>query len=213
MNATLTAPNFSANMLQSTPMGPLASFERPVPTPQPRPAHLTQAATTANLTYGANANTAAVSAHSQAVLADIMATAGVTSATITSTARTPADQARAMYDNLQTQGVARQRELYGRFGDQVIDAYEEAVGAGLSRPEVEQAMVDRINELGPSNVSRHLANPDQLNVVDISPRSIPASQHDAFIAAIRANPSVSNFLGPADGDPAFHIEIRQPQPE
>jgi hypothetical protein len=74
-------------------------------------------------------------------------------------------------------------------------------------------MVDTINAVGPSNVSRHLADPARSNVVDIAPSSIPADRREAFIAAIQAHPDVSRFLGPADGDPAYHVEIRQPQAE
>jgi hypothetical protein len=197
-------------MLQATPMGPLGTFEKSAPVPQARPEVPAQAA---NLTYGPNANPAAVSAHSQTVLGEIMAAAGVTSAQITSTARTPEDQARAMYDNLQTHGVEAQKALYGKNGDQVIDSYAAAVAAGMTREQTLQAMVDKINELGPSNVSRHLADPSQLNVVDIAPSSIPAGLREAFQEAIRAHAGVSKFLGPGDGDPAYHIEIPQPQPE
>ncbi|WP_232293137.1 hypothetical protein [Stigmatella aurantiaca] len=207
---TLTAPDFAANLTQATPMGPLGAFEKPAPIPQARPEVAPQ---TANLTYGPKADAAAVSAHSQAVLGEIMASAGVTSATISSTARTPEDQARAMYDNLQAKGIASQKDLYSKFGDQVIDSYAAAVDAGLTKEQTLQAMVDKINELGPSNVSRHLADPSQLNVVDIAPSSIPADKREAFQEAIRAHPEVSKFLGPADGDPAYHIEIRQPQPQ
>ncbi|MDC0713994.1 hypothetical protein POL68_36350 [Stigmatella sp. ncwal1] len=205
---TLTAPDFAANLTQATPMGPLSAFEKSAPIPQARPEVATQ---TANLTYGPKANADAVSAHSQKVLGEIMNTAGVNSATISSTARAPEDQARAMYDNLQAKGIASQKDLYSKFGDQVIDAYAASVDAGQTKEQTLQAMVDKINELGPSNVSRHLANPSQLNVVDIAPSSIPADKREAFQEAIRAHPEVSKFLGPADGDPAYHIEIPQPQ--
>lgn len=212
---TLTAPQFAANLVQATPMGPAAAFEKPAvpeapvaPIPQPRPERPVQAA---NLSYGPNANAAAVSAHSQTVLGEIMASAGVTSATISSTARAPVDQARAMYDNLQAKGIESQKALYGRYGDQVIDSYAASVNAGLTKEQTLQAMVDTINAVGPSNVSRHLADPTQLNVVDIAPSSIPADRREAFQEAIRAHAEVSKFLGPADGDPAYHIEIRQPQ--
>ncbi len=180
------------------------------PIPRPRPEGLGQTTETADIRFGDDAVPGAVSEHSRQVLSDIMATAGVDSVRITSTARTPEAQARAMYDNLQSQGVQAQRDLYGRYGDQVIDAYEESVAAGLSREETLQSMVDRINEVGPSNVSRHLADPAVRNIIDISPRSIPEDQREAFMEAIRNHPDVTRFLGPADGDPAYHVEIRQP---
>jgi hypothetical protein len=184
-----------------------------VPIPQPRPANLGATAAPAaagNIQFGTDARPEAVSDFSRQVLSDVMAQVGVTDLRITSTARTPEAQARAMYTNLENQGVASQRRLYGAGGDQVIDAYEEARAAGMDREGILQAMVDRINEVGPSSVSRHLANPTERNIIDISPRSIPAHLHDAFQEALRNHPDVSRFLGPADGDPAFHVEIAQP---
>jgi hypothetical protein len=139
-----------------------------------------------------------------------MSSVGIGSATITSTARTPESQAQAMYRNIEKQGVAAQKKLYGKYGDQVIDAYVSAKRAGLSREQTLQAMVGRINTLGPSNVSRHLADPTRLNVVDIAPSSIPLSKRAAFEQALRKDPDISKFLGPSNNDPAFHVEIKQP---
>ncbi|WNG23574.1 hypothetical protein F0U62_05670 [Cystobacter fuscus] len=242
LQATAMGPptSFKARELDSTghlkSMGlPTTSFQRQnqsVPLPQPRPAHLDQpapqapipqtrpanlaprTATAPGIQLGADVVPSAFSAHSTRVVQDIMAAAGVTNLRISSTARTPEAQARAMYDNIQNKGVRSQLALYGAPGDAVVETYVAAQNAGLSREETLRAMTDKINELGPSTVSRHAASPEQiarLNIIDISPRSIPASQHEAFIAAIRANPEVSRFLGPADGDPAFHLEIPQPQ--
>ncbi|MFP2903855.1 hypothetical protein ACLESD_02040 [Pyxidicoccus sp. 3LFB2] len=227
--AGLQAPNFTADLFDPNPMGPLGAFQGPAvaqvpvgletgtfaavvtaPIPQPRPANL---GNNDGINFGPDAVPGAVSAHSRQVLSEIMATAGVSDVRVTSTARTPEAQARAMYDNLQSQGVQAQRDLYGRYGDQVIDAYEASVQAGLSRDATLQAMVDRINEVGPSNVSRHLADPAVRNIIDISPRSIPEELREAFQEAVRNHPDVERFLGPADGDPAYHVEIRQPGAE
>ncbi|MCP3065074.1 hypothetical protein LXT21_40515 [Myxococcus sp. K38C18041901] len=218
LNPSLTAPNFSApSLMSATPLGPLDSFNPslpdvgPVPATKPEQVADAQAAEVADgLRFGADANQDAVSAHTREVLGEIMATANVTSARITSTARTPEAQARAMYDNIQSTGVARQKSLYGAGGDAVIDTYSESVAAGLTKEQTLQAMVDRINELGPSSVSKHMADPTRLNVIDISPRSIPDSKKEAFEEAIRAHPEVSRFLGPSNNDPAYHLEIRQP---
>ena len=140
-----------------------------------------------------------------------MAQAGISDLTITSTARTPERQASVMYDNIQNQGVEAQKRLYAAPGDRVVDAYVAGQQAGLSREEIVQAMTDQIYAEGPSNVSKHLADPATLNVIDISPRSIAASQRDAFLAAAESHPQVSRVLDPSDNDPAFHLEIRQPQ--
>lgn len=164
---------------------------------------------TAALTFGKNANQAGVSTHSRDVLNDILSNSKNSSATITSTARTVQDQARIMYGNIESQGVAKQKQLYGPNGDKVIDVYVKGKAAGKSQMEIRSLMVAKINELGPTNVSKHLADPAVMNVVDISPASI--KNRAAFEAAVRADPRVSKFLTPGDGDPAYHIEIPQPK--
>lgn len=161
----------------------------------------------ATITFGANANQAIVSEHTRTVLNDILQASGNDSATITSTARTVEDQARIMYGNIERQGVDEQKRLYGKNGDKVIDAYVAAKAEGLGEMEIRARMVAKINELGPTNVSKHLADPAVLNVIDVSPNSI--SDREAFEAAVRADPRVSKFLTPGDGDPAYHIEIPQ----
>lgn len=64
-----------------------------------------------------------VSEYSRLVLTDIMRKAGVPSILVTSTARTPADQARIMYENIERYGIEHQKLLYSKYGDQVIDEY------------------------------------------------------------------------------------------
>lgn len=55
-----------------------------------------------------------VSEYSRSVLTDIMQKAGVPSILITSTARTPGDQARIMYENIERYGVDHQKLLYSK---------------------------------------------------------------------------------------------------
>jgi hypothetical protein len=223
---------------QLAPVGPPADAFHPVPAsvplPVPRPEHLsTQAplqapipmqrpenlgtppstpAGAGTIRFGADANQAAVSEHTRQVLQDIMAQAGVADLRITSTARTPERQALAMYNNIQSQGVASQKRLYGAPGDRVVDAYVAGKEAGLSRDEILQAMTAQIHAEGPANVSRHMANdPSAINVIDISPDSIAQGQRPAFLEAARNHPSVSRVLDPSNNDPAFHLEISQPQ--
>jgi hypothetical protein len=160
------------------------------------------------LTFGPNANESAVSATSRSVIKDILRTAGIRNATITSTARTPEDQARAMYDNLESQGVQAQRTLYGPAGDQVIDVYEKEKKAKKTPEGIKSAMEAKIIELGPSTVSHHCVDLNVLNVVDIAPSSIPANKKQAFITAVEAESRKSKFLQPPS-DPAYHIEIPQ----
>ena len=163
-----------------------------------------------NIAFGQNAKTAAFTPFSRKVLSEIMRKAGVPGALITSTQRSPQDQARAMFQNLEAKGVASQKALYGPNGDLVIDVFAAGKAAGKTAAQIQADMTKKIIGLGPSNVSHHAADPKVLNVFDVAPTSIPAARQAAFKAALRADPRVKKFLEPSDGDPAFHIEIAQP---
>lgn len=162
-----------------------------------------------NITFGPNANQGAISAYSLGVLKDILVAAGLSQATITSTARTPVAQANAMYNNLESNGVAAEKELYASAGDKVIDVYVEQKQANKTPAEIRSAMLAKIIELGPSNVSKHCADPSERNVFDVAPSSI--SNQAAFKAAVKADSRVDQpkFKYPP-ADTAFHIEIVQP---
>lgn len=161
------------------------------------------------LKFGPNADPKRLTDYSADVLRDIASAAGLTSLLITSLFRTPREQARIMFDNLQRHGVRHQRQLYGPKGDQIIDVYEQRRAAGDGRDQVVMAMAERILALGPSSVSKHCADPKVLNVVDVAPSST-AHRDGAFRRAVMADKRVSRYLGPP-GDPAHHLEIRQPQ--
>ena len=75
------------------------------------------------INWGSEADSSTVGANSLEILKDVCRAAGVTSVTITSTARDATNQARVMYDNLESKGVAAQKALYGDNGDKVIDVY------------------------------------------------------------------------------------------
>ncbi len=129
-------------------------------------------------------------------------------ARITSSARTPQQQAQAMYNNIVAHGVAAQKKLYGSGGDQVIDVYSAQKAAGKTQDEILAAMVAKILEVGPEHVSRHTADFKKLVVVDIAPSSI--ANKNAFITTAiqyKAKGTISQFFQPGDGDPAFHLEI------
>jgi len=161
-----------------------------------------------NIVFGPNAKDADVSDFTLTVLRDIMRTADVARLTITSTQRSPQDQARVMFDNIERDGVARQKALYKAAGQSVIDAYAAAKSAGKSADEIKAAMLARILQIGPEKVSRHAADPKVLNVFDISPSSV--ANGAAFVAAARGDRRVAKVLTPAEHDPAFHLEIPQP---
>ena len=138
------------------------------------------------------------------VLKEIVSSIGEKSATITSGKRTASEQAVVMYNNLVNQGVEKQKKLYGRFGDLVIDVY---VSANKSVPsknagEIISEMIDKINELGPGKVSKHCRDN---NVIDVAPSSI--ANDKMFAASARRHKQVTKYLGPSSSDPAHHLEI------
>ena len=158
--------------------------------------------------FGPNAVKENVTNFSLKVLEDILQQAGLTSALITSTARTPADQARVMYANIVRTGVARQKQLYAAAGDMVIDEYVKAKKAGKSEIEIKAAMEAKIIAVGPTRISHHAADPNVLCVFDVAPSSI--AKKAEFEKAVRADKRVKKFLLPPV-DPAYHLEIPQPQ--
>ena len=162
--------------------------------------------------FGYHANSSVVNACSLQKIKYIAAKLGLEKFTISSTARDAENQARIMYDNILSKGVPSQKALYGSNGDKVIDAYSTAKAkSGSTATSIKQAMEDKINELGPGNVSKHCADSSVLTVFDIRPSSIPASKKAAFVNAInqaKANGEISRFLHPGNStDPAYHIEI------
>ncbi|OWP82742.1 hypothetical protein BWK59_14260 [Flavobacterium davisii] len=161
---------------------------------------------TLQINYGPNANRNYVSTHTVGILNRIAKEANVNSLTITSTLRSPEDQVRAMYNNLQRQGVKRQKQLYGSAGDQVIDLYAKAKLKGLSADEIKAKMLEKIMGIGPSKVSKHCGDPNVLNVIDIAPSTIVNKR--SFINAVSGSQEVSKFLQPPT-DPAYHLEIPQ----
>lgn len=153
---------------------------------------------------------AKVTQYSLKVLQDIMSVSGVPRVIITSTARTPAEQARIMFENIERHGIDHQKRLYGNYGDRVIDHYLILKQSGKNRSEIITGMTAKIYQLGPGKVSRHVGDPLKLNVVDIAPSSIEVPRRAVFEDAIKNEARVSRFLLPP-GDPAYHLEIPQPQ--
>lgn len=157
--------------------------------------------------FGTNADPKSVTSYSLKVLREIVQTAGLKQVLVSSTSRPPSEQARVMFDNLEKYGVAHQKKLYARAGQQVIDVYAEQKAEGASADRVKAAMERKIVSLGPTKVSRHASDPQVLNVFDVAPSSV----HDrpAFEEAVRADKRVAFFLTPPK-DPGYHLEIPQP---
>jgi hypothetical protein len=136
------------------------------------------------------------------ILREILKVAGLTEATVTSAHRTPADQARVMYENCVSRGAAYNAALYCVAGDRVVEVFE--ANHDQPRATVIQLMTEKILEIGPEKVSMHMS--DKHYTFDVAPSSIPAAKHAAFVAAVLGNKAVSKLIQPPR-DPAFHLEI------
>ena len=160
--------------------------------------------------FEASANRAVVSEQSLALIRRWLTQANCPSCTITSTSRTPAEQARVMLANIEQQGVDSQLALYLAPGDAVIHEYQRCRAAGLDRAATLAAMTAKIVAVGPGTVSHHCADPAKLNIIDIAPASLahPAAFLAVLQAALAAG-QLSRLLTPAQRDPAYHIEIPQ----
>jgi type II secretory pathway pseudopilin PulG len=164
-----------------------------------------------SINFVPSADASVVSEHSRIILRAILDSAGLLSCVITSTVRSPAKQARAMFVNIEASSVVKQKELYAAAGDRVIDEYQRLKPLGHGRQVIIDAMEAKINQEGPSNVSKHCADPRLLNVIDIAPSSI--SNRANFLASLeraRISGKVTRYFSPANGDPAYHVEIPQP---
>jgi len=164
----------------------------------------------ASIKFVPSADASVVSEHSRSILSSILDSAGLPSCVITSTVRTPAGQARAMFVNIEAASIQKQLDLYGPAGQTVIREYQRLKPLGHGRQVILGAMEAKILELGPGKVSRHCADPSALNVIDIAPSSI--ANRRRFLSALeqaKAAGEISTFYSPANGDPAFHIEIPQ----
>jgi hypothetical protein len=159
------------------------------------------------ITFGPNAQPAALTDFSRGVLTDILRAAGLSRAVISSTSRSPADQARVMFANLEREGIEAQRRLYREPGRKVIEVYRQGKLAGKGAAAIQALMTAEIVRLGPTTVSRHASDPKILNVFDVAPGSI--ANRPLFEAKVRAEGRVAKFLLPPN-DPGYHLEIPQP---
>jgi hypothetical protein len=141
------------------------------------------------------------------VLKEILKAAGLSRARVTSVSRTPAEQARVMYENCVSKGVQFNKNMYAAAGDKVVDVY--AANKDKPRDTVIALMLAKILEVGPSKVSKHIS--DTHYTFDVAPSSIPSDKQAAFLSAIKAHKAVSNVIPPPT-DPAFHIEIPKNSP-
>lgn len=162
---------------------------------------------------GSTARPQILSQNAVNVLNSIVRDVGLSKITITSTGRTPAEQARIMYDNLE----AGKSSSYKSAGQQVIQVYKDMTKAGTYSPEeIKAKMEQKVLEVGPTNVSKHTADPSQMNAVDFG---IGGLQNDltpdqlyklkGHLTKLENEGVIIRFLNPENnpGEAAFHIEI------
>ncbi|MEE3663256.1 LysM domain-containing protein [Brenneria sp. g21c3] len=156
-----------------------------------------------------------VSDKTKNIIKDIAKKAGIQKIHVTSTLRTPREQARAMYENIRSKGVASQR-YYKEYGRMVIQA---GVDAGINNREfaikkMEEKIIELIND--DKLVSRHCVSEEMYskrNVLDISKTrlgrygNIFDREIQNYIDGIDGVKYISPYAN--RGEPAFHLEIVQ----
>jgi hypothetical protein len=140
-----------------------------------------------------------ISQYSIDVLEELMTNSGNSSILITSTKRTPRRQAELMYEFYLGGGLYT--IVYSK---KVIDVGREAKNKGFSQEKILEIMTQEILAQGPNNVSHHLGDFTNLNVIDVAPSSV--ANKSAFMREI-AKRNIK-FVGPPR-DKAFHLEINQ----
>lgn len=157
-----------------------------------------------------------VTDYSAGVINDGLVSVGDYEVDISSVRRSAEGQVNAMYNNLENGTVEGEKKTYGDPGDKVIDAYVEAKnktdkqGYKFYGPEgIKGAMLDKMNEVGPGSVSKHLSDPNIYNVIDIAPSTISNLKqlHETYVSDSRIKNVLSRINKPAEK--ALHIEINQ----
>ena len=141
------------------------------------------------------------------ILDGVLEKCGVSDALVTSTVRTPEDQARIMYENIERYGIKAQRQLYKAAGKLIIDVYEAQKSMGAAGDAVLHAMAQKIIEIGPERISAHCTADPNKSVIDIAPSSIPEERRNAFVNQVSVMAGLIRFLRPPV-DPALHIELK-----
>lgn len=134
------------------------------------------------------------------VLHEILESAGLSAAAVSSVERSPRDQARIMYENIVKLGIASQYKLYAAAGDKVIKVYE--LNAAKPKDDVIRLMEAKINEIGADKVSHHAST--KYYVFDVPWASI--SNPNKFQEAVKKHSKVYKFIN-EPANKCFHIEV------
>lgn len=163
--------------------------------------------------YSPTVNQSVISDYTKKVIRKLCSDAGITGLTITSASRNAHEQARIMFNNLESG-----RDITYKFpGQQVVEVYNEEKAKGTDPNTIKQLMENKIVQLSPQRVSNHTSDPQVLNVIDIAPNSIRPNNkkqvlEDVLLDNVGSGELLSKFLGPRrdlGNDPAYHLEIPQ----
>jgi hypothetical protein len=171
----------------------------------------------AQVAFGTNADPAAVSAAMLSAVRDSARVAGQAVVTITATARTPQDQARAMFEGLTSsahttqQNIDAQHDVYPAAGDAVIDVFASDV-AGLTPQQIQSHgtqiradMLDAIGAQGCRQVTNHCADPAQPSIVDVGSAAFTTGNGPLFAGAARSR--VTRLVDERDTNGCYHLEL------
>jgi len=172
----------------------------------------------ARIAYGPNANQAVVWEEMREVVRDSLRVAGQATGWISSSARTPADQARAMFNNLVNpihtiaENIALQKAIYAPPGDRVIDAFA-AAAAGLTRDQIVAArtafqatLLAEIEARGPANVSNHCADPAEISVADVAAAPFDSTTGILFVGS--ADLLGARVIDERTVNSCYHLEVQ-----
>ena len=151
---------------------------------------------------GKTADENSLSEKTKNILREVGQASGNYKIIITSTARTPYEQARIMYDNCK-KNLEEQKRTYQAPGKKVVQVYEDNYLI-KSREEVIKLMEQKIIELGPTTVSKHLADPIRLNTFDISYGQLKDEQ--SFWNEKKKRKELDKIL---KENRCYHIQIKQ----
>lgn len=162
--------------------------------------------------------TSVVSEKTKAILRELAYKNGMNQIVVTSTLRTPEEQARAMYNNISNGKVIR----YAPPGAEVTKICQEGLRKRLGRNQIIKNMVAKILEYDRKGlrVSLHCVSSDsyaKMNIIDLGINSNgfnSTSRQRKFQAVCeqaKKEGKISRILSPLTnkGEPAFHLEIPQ----
>ena len=152
---------------------------------------------------GKSSKESSLSIKTKNILKEVGKISGNENIIITSTARTPYDQARIMYNNCKA-GLQEQRNTYKSPGQKVIDVYVEETKNKKTRTEIISAMEKKIKSLGASSVSSHCADQSIINTFDISYANL--KDKTKFWNEMKKRVELDKIL---NENKCYHIQIKQ----